>query len=108
MPDDRTSGMLERLVGLPRVRVLAVEREPLRVHVETRREGVEQCALCGTPARVKDRDRVSLTDLPCFGRRAVLVWHKRRWHCPERSCPFPSPRRGWTGQGRRPPAHSFP
>jgi len=85
--DDRTSVMLERLVGLPRVRVLAVENDPLRVHVETRLEGVEQCASCGTPARVKDRDRVPLTDLPCFGRRAVLVWHKRRWHCPERSCP---------------------
>ena len=42
--------------------------------------------------RIKDRDRVALTDLPCFGRRAILVWHKRRWRCPERSCPVGS----WT------------
>ena len=92
MPDDRTSVMLERLVGLPRVRVLAVEDGPLRVHVETRLEGVERCPACDTPARVKDRDRVPLTDLPCFGRRAVLVWHKRRWRCPGWSCPTGS----WT------------
>ena len=87
MPDDRTSVMLERLVGLPRVRVLAVDDDPLRVHVETRLEAVERCSACETPARVKDRDRVPLTDLPCFGRRAVLVWHKRRWRCPQPSCP---------------------
>ena len=60
--------MLERLVGLPRVRVLAVDDEPLRVHVETRLELPERCSACGTTARVKDRDRVGLTDLPCFGR----------------------------------------
>ena len=87
MPDDRTSVMLERLVGLPRVRVLAVEDDPLRVHVETRLDDAERCPTCGSGARVKDRDRVPLTDLPCFGRRAVLVWHKRRWRCPEPSCP---------------------
>jgi transposase len=92
VPDDRTSVMLERLVGLPRVRVLAVEDDPLRVHVETRGDTLEQCQGCGTPARVKDRDRVPLTDLPCFGRQATLVWHKRRWWCPSSSCPTAS----WT------------
>ncbi|MCC5947053.1 MAG: transposase family protein [Nitriliruptoraceae bacterium] len=78
--------MLERVVGLPRVRVLAVEDGPLRVHVETRNEGTEQCPVCGTTAGIKDRDRVALTDLPCFGRPATLVWHKRRWRCPEPTC----------------------
>ena len=92
MPDDRTSVMLERLVGLPRVRVLAVEKDPLRIHVETRLEAGVRCSACGTPARVKDRDQVPLTDLPCFGRRATLVWHKRRWHCPQPLCPTTS----WT------------
>jgi transposase len=87
VPGDRTSVMLERLVGLPRVRVLAVDDDPLRVHVETRLETPERCPACGTSGRVKDRDRVPLTDLPCFGRRATLVWHKRRWRCPEPSCP---------------------
>jgi len=76
--DDPTFVMLERLVGLPRVRVLAVEEAPLRVHVETRLEGVEQCASCGTAVQAKDRDRVPLTDLPCFGRQAKLASHKRR------------------------------
>jgi transposase len=27
-----------------------------------------------------------LVDLPAFGRPAVLVWHKRRWRCPESDC----------------------
>ena len=87
---DRTSVMLKRLVGLPSVRVLAVDDDPLRVHVETRLEAVECCAACGTSARVKDRDRVPLTDLPCFGRQAKLVWNKRRWRCPSPSCPMGS------------------
>lgn len=30
---------------------------------------------------VKDRDTVELTDLPCFGTPAVLVWRKVRWGC---------------------------
>ncbi|PWG68641.1 ISL3 family transposase, partial [Enterococcus hirae] len=34
----------------------------------------------------KDRDRVVLIDLPCFGRRARLLWRKRRWRCPSPSC----------------------
>jgi len=84
--DDSTSVILERLVGLPRVRVLAVVDDPLRVHVETRLEGIEQCPSFGSAARVKDRDRVALTDLPCLGRRTVLVCHKRCWRCPEPSC----------------------
>jgi hypothetical protein len=29
---------------------------------------------------------VALVDLPAFGRPAVLVWHKRRWRCPDPDC----------------------
>ena len=89
--------MLERLVGLPRVRVLAVDHDPLRVHVETRLNDPERCPTCGSAARVKDRDPVLLTDLPAFGRRAVLVWRKRRWRCPEPSCSVGS----WTELARQ-------
>jgi hypothetical protein len=53
VPADRTSVMLERLVGLPRVRVLAVDDGPLRVHVETTLDVVEQCPYCQASARVK-------------------------------------------------------
>lgn len=63
MLGDRAPVMLERVVGLPRVRVLAVEGAAVRVSVETRFEGVKQCGSCWTPARVKDRDWVALTDL---------------------------------------------
>ncbi len=30
---------------------------------------------------VKDRHEVAHADLPCFGRRSVLVWRKIRWIC---------------------------
>jgi hypothetical protein len=37
--------------------------------------------------RVKDRDVVEYVDLPAFGRRSRLFWHKRRWYCAESCCP---------------------
>jgi transposase len=86
--------MCELLVGLPEVDVLGVEDVPdgpIRIHVESR---LDQgwCRSCGCRARVKDRDVVVLTDLPCFGRRAELVWRKCRWCCGEPVCPA----RSWT------------
>jgi len=81
--------MCALLVGLPDVNVIAVEDDdpavPMRVHVETTTSMVG-CAGCGTRARLKDRRRVALVDLAVFGRPAVLVWHKRRWFCPDRDC----------------------
>src|SRR5450432_2715106 len=66
----------ELLVGLPDVRVLAVE-EPaggrLRVTVESRTER-PACGGCGALAWSKDRPCVELVDLACFGRPARLVW----------------------------------
>jgi len=86
--------MCELLVGLPEVNMLGIDDEradAVVVHVETRvaRPG---CAACGTPAWVKDRPRVELVDLPCFGRTARLVWHKHRWCCPDGDCEIGS----WT------------
>jgi transposase len=80
--------MCALLVGLPAITVVGVEDQPdrpLRVHIETVVE-LEGCARCGTRAQVKDRRPVALVDLPAFGRPSVLVWHKRRWRCPERDC----------------------
>lgn len=81
--------MCALLVGLPDVNVLAVDDSnrsgPLRVHVETVAE-TAGCSSCGTRARVKDRRRVALVDLAAFGRPVVLVWHKRRWFCPDSDC----------------------
>ena len=61
--------MCELLVGLPEVRVLAVDDrrgEPIRVHVEQAGERPD-CLGCGTPGKVKDRDVVELVDLPYAG-----------------------------------------
>ena len=81
--------MCALLVGLPDVKILAVDDLPdvaLRVHVETTAVFVG-CVMCGVRARVKDRREVALVDLASFGRPVVLVWHKRRWSCPDRDCP---------------------
>jgi len=88
--------MCELLVGLPAVTVLGVvsrDDEPLRVHVE-RVAAIAGCPVCGVVAHVKDRRQVELVDLPSFGRPTRLVWHKRRFRCPEPSCPHGS----WTEQ----------
>lgn len=86
--------MCALLVGLPAVNVLAVDGDTdhrLRVHVETTASTVG-CWGCGTRAWVKDRPTVELVDLAAFGRPAVLVWHKRRWRCPDADCEIAS----WT------------
>ena len=44
------------------------------------------CASCGVRAVAKDRLRVDIRDLPCFGRPARLVWIKRRWRCADPDC----------------------
>ena len=95
MESDATR-MCQLLVGLPAVTILGVIDEhsdaPIVVAIETVQEAVERCPGCGSRARVKDRDPVLLTDLPAFGRPARLLWRKRRWRCPEPSCPTTS----WT------------
>jgi transposase len=78
----------ELLVGLPDVNVLGVDDERdalIVVHVET--GGVRpSCASCSGAVVIKDRPRVELVDLPCFGRATRLVWRKRRWSCPDATC----------------------
>src|SRR4051812_22003817 len=83
----------ELLVGLEDIAVLAVEgdEDALTVLVESTPR-VVGCAGCGTRATVKDRPKVPLGDLACFGRPVTLVWRKRRWRCPEAACPVGS----WT------------
>ncbi len=74
--------MCELLVGLPDVNVLEVTEtdDALRVKIETRGDR-PTCRDCGGLVKVKDRDEVEYADLPCFGRRSVLVWRKIRWAC---------------------------
>jgi transposase len=77
----------EILVGLPEVNVIGVDdsHPVLEVHVECRtsRPG---CPVCGVLAHLKDQRIVTLVDLPCFGRCTRLMWHKRRWRCPDADC----------------------
>ena len=46
---------------------------------------------------MKDRSAVELVDLPLFGRPTRLVWHKRRWVCPDGDCAMGS----WTEEDDR-------
>ncbi|MFN8103935.1 MAG: transposase [Acidimicrobiia bacterium] len=80
--------MCELLVGLADVAVTGVDDvagAPIRVHVESRQDQ-GWCRDCGVRAGVKDRTRVALVDLPCFGRPVRLVWHKHRWQCRQHEC----------------------
>ena len=76
--------MCQLLIGLGDVTVLGVidgwPGRPLEVHIEVP-AGDVVCDGCGAGGVSKDRDRVRLVDLPCFGRQTRLVWHKRRWAC---------------------------
>jgi transposase len=78
----------EVLIGLPDVNVLGVIDHPdgpLEVHVESRLYDRE-CVGCGRDGRIKDRSRIELVDLPCFGRPTELVWVKVRLSCPNPAC----------------------
>ena len=78
----------ELLVGLGDVTVLGAVDEPdgpVIVHVETRADR-PSCPGCGGSVWAKDQRPVELVDLPAFGRPARLVWHKRRWSCPDSAC----------------------
>jgi hypothetical protein len=106
--------MCEVLVGLGDVPVLAVDERPGRLVVEVETTAMEDwCRACGRRVVAKDRRRVALGDLACFG-RPVLVSRKRRWSCPagrgvwtERNDVIAAPRRALTGgRGRRRPSRS--
>jgi len=90
--------MLERLVGLPEVKVIGLYTTETHVelHIEsiTLRPG---CTVCGVPAEPKGWREVVLTDLPFGGKSTALHWHKRRWRCADQDCPNGS----WTEQDDR-------
>lgn len=90
--------MCEILVGLPDVNVLGVldVEEVLQVHVECH-DTIVACPDCDVRAHLKDQRAVELVDLPCLGRPTMLVWHKRRWRCPNPVCP----RRSWSEEDTR-------
>lgn len=80
-------GLAEALLGLDGFRVLGVveSADELVIRIETTAMAA-WCAACGVRAEPHDRMPVEVRDLPCFGRPARLVWHKRRWRCREERC----------------------
>ncbi|MCY3949668.1 MAG: ISL3 family transposase [Acidimicrobiaceae bacterium] len=44
------------------------------------------CGGCGGKVHRHGAAKVSLADLPAFGRPTRLVWNKRRWLCPDGAC----------------------
>jgi transposase len=90
--------MCELLIGLPDITVLGIVDEPgpLVVHVESAGL-VRACLGCREPGRVRARAKVTLVDLPCFGRPTRLVWHKHRLACHNTVCAMVS----WTLEDTR-------
>ena len=87
------------MIGLPEGGFLGDEDGPDGVgkfHVEAVTRSVG-CPRCSVVARVKDRPRVELVDLPVSGRPICIVWHKRRWCCPDPDCDMGS----WTEEDCR-------
>jgi transposase len=78
------------LVGLPGLRVVAVERtrrgDGLVVTVESP-PSLMGCPGCGVVVRIHGRRTVEMVDAPCFGRPVKLRWRKRTWSCPDPACP---------------------
>jgi transposase len=81
------TSLAETLLGLDGFEILEVLENPdeLIIHIETKITMVG-CPTCGVRAQAKDRMRVDIRDLPCFGRPARLVWMKRRWQCQDPDC----------------------
>jgi len=80
-------------VGLERLHVIAVERDDgggaLTITVESQ-HGVMGCHGCGVVAHGHGRVEVRLIDAPAMGCAVRIIWRKRRWVCPEPTCPIRS------------------
>jgi transposase len=79
----------ELLFGLPEVTVLGAIRhldDSVELHIQTNAI-VDGCSSCGSVAASKGWRVAALVDLPVFGSPVTLHWHKRRWCCPEATCP---------------------
>ncbi len=86
--DDAYCDNCDRLVGLPGVHVIDVDRRPSGPVVEVESPAaVMGCPTCGVVARSHGRRTVTLVDIACFGAPTRVRWRKRMWTCPEPSCP---------------------
>lgn len=76
------------LLGLPDVRVEAVERDQDRMTVTVSTPWqLQGCPDCGVVAPSHGRRRRLLHDVPHGDVRVRLVWRQRVWRCPEAACP---------------------
>jgi transposase len=108
---DATSRTTQIVLDLPGFVVLAAGEYggELELLVETTTT-VVHCHQCSRRAQVHDRREHLLRDVPVAGRAAVLVWWKRIWRCPNRSCPvrtwserspIAAPRQSLTARAKR-------
>ena len=97
------TGAAEVLLGLAGFRILEVTETPAEVliTIETTND-VVGCSTCGVRAESKERRRVDIRDLACFGRPARLVWMKRRWRCVDEDCSAKS----WTEDSEHVPTRA--
>ena len=90
---ERERSAAAAMLGMAGFVVLAVSEHDgeLEQAIETTADLVG-CPTCAAVAQCHDRRPVWVRDLPSGGRPVTLVWVKRVWRCPHRSCPT----RTWT------------
>ena len=81
------TGLAEKMLGLPGVRVLEVNESVGEVVITVESTTTKVwCGSCRKKAQAHDRVEVQLRDVHCFGRSTHLVVRKRRWRCRHKGC----------------------
>lgn len=85
--------IIQALIGLKNIRVISYQRQKRFIVLAIELLNIsKQCGTCGMRAFIKDRPVAHYTDLPAFGVRVVLKWHKHRLKCVNTKCKVKS----WT------------
>lgn len=79
--------LCEAMLGIPGVRVLAIEELPVGLCVEIEAAEVEaRCPSCGTVAEPEERGTVELGEHSAMGQAIRVVWLRRQWRCSASGC----------------------
>ncbi|MHB8264037.1 MAG: hypothetical protein ACYDGY_09905 [Acidimicrobiales bacterium] len=79
--------MCEVMLGIPGVRVLAIEETPNGLSVEIETSTTEAwCSICHGLAEAEDEVAVDLGEHFAMGQPVQLIWRQRQWRCTTPGC----------------------